>query len=263
MKMVFDEFANRTAIITGAASGMGLLCSQMLAENDANVVMVDANEEAVQQAVEAIRARGGKAIGAKADVRFFDQVEAVTKKALETYGSLDILVNFAGGYSARILQVDDYFPTMDVNAIDWGIDVNLKGQVHFCRAVLMQMIRQNRGVIINVGSTCGTAADRALDYSAAKSGVAHGLTKSVALYGAKYGVRCCCVTPGPVLTRPSMAAMATPLGYAAEPKEVVELILYLCSDNARCITGAEYLIDCGRSITTIDAHVISVPEDER
>ena len=151
---------------------------------------------------------------------------------------------------------------MDIHAIDWGIDVNLKGQIHFARAVLMQMIKQRRGVIINIGSTCGTSGDRALDYSAAKSGVSNGLTKSIALYGAKYGVRCCCVTPGPVLTRPNMAEMATPLGYAAEPYEVVDLVLYLCSNNARCITGAEYLIDCGRSATTIDAQAIPVPNDK-
>jgi len=74
-----------------------------------------------------------------------------------------------------------------------------------------------------------------------------GLTKSLALYGAPYNVRACCVSPGPVLTRPGMANMATPLKRAAEPIEVVNLILYLCSDKAAFITGSNYLIDGGRA----------------
>ncbi|MEN6545916.1 MAG: SDR family oxidoreductase, partial [Armatimonadia bacterium] len=86
-----------------------------------------------------------------------------------------------------------------------------------------------------------------LDYGAAKSGMI-GLTKSLALYGAPHGIRSCCVSPGPVLTRPAMANMKTRLGRAAEPDEIVSLILYLCSDEAAFITGSNYVIDGGRSI---------------
>ena len=75
----------------------------------------------------------------------------------------------------------------------------------------------------------------------------NGLTKSLALYGAPYGVRVCCVTPGPVLTRPGMAKMKTPLGRAAQPVEIVDLIEYLSSDKAGFITGTDYRIDGGRS----------------
>ena len=75
----------------------------------------------------------------------------------------------------------------------------------------------------------------------------NGLTKSLALYGAPYGVRVCCVSPGPVLTRPAMANMKTPLGRAAQPGEIVILILYLSSDKAAFVTGTNYLIDGGRS----------------
>lgn len=253
MKMIFDEFQGKTAIVTGAASGMGLLCAQRLAENGANVVMVDVNEESLNGKAAEITKRGGSVMTAVVDVRYYDQVEKAAEMAMEAFHRIDILVNCAGGYSARILQVDGYFPTMETSAIDWGIDVNLKGPVHFARAVIRHMIEQKSGVIINVGSTCGTVGNSALDYSTAKSGVMNGLTKSLALYGAKHGVRCCCVTPGPVLTRPSMAGMATPLGFAAEPWEVVDLILYLCSDNARSMTGAEYLVDGGRSATALDA----------
>ncbi|MBR3872775.1 MAG: SDR family oxidoreductase [Clostridia bacterium] len=82
--------------------------------------------------------------------------------------------------------------------------------------------------------------------TAEKSGIASGLTKALATLGAPYGVRCCSVSPGPVLTRPSMSKMKTALGRAAEPIEVVKLVLYLCSDDAAFITGTNYLIEGGQ-----------------
>ena len=106
---------------------------------------------------------------------------------------------------------------------------------------------RDRGVIINVGSVDGQTGSAAVEYSAAKSGVMNGLTKSLALYGAPWGVRVCCVSPGPVLTRPAMAKMKTPLGRAAQTQEIVDLILFLCSDQAGFITGSNYMIDGGRS----------------
>ena len=109
------------------------------------------------------------------------------------------------------------------------------------------MERKKGGVIINMGSVDGvTGGAGAIVYGAAKSGMI-GLTKSLALYGAPHGIRACCVSPGPVLTRPAMAGMKTPLGRAAQPGEVVSLILYLSSDAAAFITGANYVIDGGRS----------------
>ena len=113
------------------------------------------------------------------------------------------------------------------------------------RNLPIHMIEQQGGVIINLGSIDGVTGG-AVVYGAAKAGMI-GLTKSLALYGAPYNVRACCVSPGPVLTRPGMANMATPLKRAAEPIEVVNLILYLCSDKAAFITGSNYLIDGGRA----------------
>ncbi|MEG0767193.1 MAG: SDR family oxidoreductase, partial [Clostridia bacterium] len=84
--------------------------------------------------------------------------------------------------------------------------------------------------------------------AAEKSGVTHGLTKALARIGAPYGVRCCGVSPGPVLTRASMSNMKTALGRAAEPSEIVKLALYLCSDDAAFITGTNYVIDGGRAL---------------
>ena len=102
MKMIFDEFQGKTAIVTGAASGMGLLCAQRLAENGANVILADANEEGAAKAAADIAQKGGSAVAAAVDVRFYDQVEAVARLAMERFGRIDILVNCAGGYSGRI-----------------------------------------------------------------------------------------------------------------------------------------------------------------
>ena len=139
------------------------------------------------------------------------------------------------------------FHQIPIEVVEWGLDVNLKGAVFFCHAVLGPMIERKSGVVINMGSVDGVTGSYCLDYGAAKSGMI-GLTKSVALYGAPHGIRSCCVSPGPVLTRPAMANMKTRLGRAAEPEEIVKLILYLSSDDAAFVTGANYVIDGGRSI---------------
>ncbi len=243
------KFESKVAIITGAASGMGLLSAQKLAEEGAKVVLTDVNPDAVAAAAEAIRNHGGEAIGVQVDVRNYGQVENAATTALEKYGRIDILMNFAGGAEGRMLKCSAPFHEMPIDVIDWGLDVNLKGAIYFCRAVLGTMIEQKSGVIINLGSVTGVegGGNGAVNYSAAKSGLI-GLTKSLAICGSPHGVRCCCVSPGPVLTRPDMANMRTRLGRAAEPIEVVDLILYLCSDKAAFITGTNYLIDGGRSI---------------
>jgi NAD(P)-dependent dehydrogenase (short-subunit alcohol dehydrogenase family) len=247
------QFENKVAMITGAASGMGLLSAQKLAEEGAKVVLADVNADAVAVAADAIRGNGGDAIGIPVDVRDYGQVEAAATAALEKFGRIDLLLNCAGGAEGRMLKCGLPFHEMPIEVIDWGLDVNLKGVVYCCRAVLGTMIQQKSGVIINLGSVTGIQGDGygAVNYSAAKSGII-GLTKSIALCGAPHGVRCCCVSPGPVLTRPGMANMKTRLGRAAEPIEVVNLILYLCSDKAAFITGTNYLIDGGRTIGGMD-----------
>ncbi len=247
------RFKNKVAIISGAASGMGLLSAQNLAKEGAKVVLTDINAEALVTATEGICKNGGEAIGIQVDVRNYAHIQNAVDTALEKYGAVDILLNFAGGAESRVLNCSTPFHEMPIEVIDWGLDVNLKGAVYFCRAVLGTMYRQKSGVIINLGSVTGVegGGPGAVNYSAAKSGIV-GLTKSMALCGAHHGVRACCVSPGPVLTRAAMANMKTRLGRAAEPQEVVDLILYLCSDKAAFITGTNYLIDGGRSCGSMD-----------
>ncbi|OGV49800.1 MAG: hypothetical protein A2017_00930 [Lentisphaerae bacterium GWF2_44_16] len=242
------RFKNKVAIVSGAASGMGLLTAQKLTEEGAKVILTDINIDMLSAEAENIRKNGGEALVVQVDVRKYEQIKHAADTAVEKYGAIDILLNFAGGAEGRVLNCSAPFHEMPVEVIDWGLDVNLKGAVYFCRAVLGTMIKQKRGVIINLGSVTGMEGGGfgAVNYSAAKSGII-GLTKSMALCGAPYNVRACCVSPGPVLTRPGMANMKTRLGRAAEPQEVVDLILYLCSDKAAFITGSNYVIDGGRS----------------
>lgn len=240
------RFENRAAIITGAASGMGLVTSQELAKEGAAVYMVDVNEQRVTAEAEAIRAQGGKAVPCVCDIRDFEQIQAVVRKCVAEQGHVDIVVNFAGGFPARMCGLTDgEFIHTPVEVLDWGIAVNFRAPMLFARAVMEQMMNQKRGVIINIGSVDGETGG-AVDYAAEKSGLTYGLTKALARIGAPYGVRCCAVTPGPVLTRANMANMKTALGRAAEPIEVVKLVLYLCSDDAAFITGSNYNIEGGR-----------------
>jgi 3-oxoacyl-[acyl-carrier protein] reductase len=241
------RFQNKVAIITGAASGMGLLSAQQFAKEGAKVVLTDINGETVQAAAETISQNGGEACGVAVDIRHYDEVQQAVAVALERYGRIDILVNCAGGNPHRVCNSPGGFEEMTVDTIDWGVDVNFTGPIYFSHAVLPTMIQQKGGVIINLGSVDGvTGSAGAVVYGAAKSGMI-GLTKSLALSGAPHGIRACCVSPGPVMTRPGMASMKTPLGRAAEPDEVTKLILYLSSEDAAFITGTNYLIDGARS----------------
>ena len=246
------DFTNQTAIATGAASGMGLCFSENFTALGGNVVMCDVNEEALNACVDRINAQGkGKTIGVVCDVRDYNQVTAACEKARETFGSLDLVCNFAGGTAVRMLGARgkyDEFPDVPIEVYDWGLDVNLKGQFYFCHAACKIMREQKSGLIINIGSITGEEGDPdGMDYPTAKAGVMHGLTKSVAQYGSKYGIRCVCVSPGPVLTRANMANMQTLVGRAAEPQEIIDLILFVASDKGQFINGENIMIDGGRN----------------
>lgn len=247
------NFQGKTAISTGAASGMGLLFAQNFASLGGNVVLCDVNEKALAEKVEEINAKGqGKAIGIVCDVRDYKQVCAARDKAVETFGAIDVMANFAGGTAVRMQKVDrslyPEFPDVPIDIYDWGIDVNLKGPFYFAHAVLKQMRAQKSGLIVNIGSITGAEGDGyGMDYPTAKAGLMYGLTKSVAQYGAPYNVRCVCVSPGPVLTRAAMASMKTLLGRAAEPQEIVDLILFIASEKGQFINGENIMIDGGRN----------------
>ena len=110
------------------------------------------------------------------------------------------------------------------------------------------MREQQSGLIINIGSITGAeGAKYGMDYATSKAGLMYGLTKSIAQFGAKYGIRSVCISPGPVLSRAAMAKMKTMLGRAAEPQEIIDLILFIASEKGQFINGENIMIDGGRN----------------
>jgi len=248
------NFTGKTAISTGAASGMGLLFAQNIAALGGNVVLCDINEAVLMEKVEEINQKGqGKAIGIVCDVCDYAQVCNVRDKAVETFGSIDIVANFAGGFGRRMKKVDSSldFTEVPIEVFDWSLDLNLKGPFYFAHAVLKQMRAQKSGLILNIGSITGMeGAGHGMDYPTAKAGIMFGLTKSIAQYGAGIGIRCVCISPGPVLTRESMANMKTMLGRAADPQEIIDLCLFVASEKGQFINGENIMIDGGRNAKT-------------
>ena len=248
------DFAGQVAILTGAASGMGRLFSENFARCGGSVVMCDINGEVLEQAVAEVNAiRPGSAHGVVCDVRDYQQICHARAEAVRVYGRIDVAIPFAGGAEMRMRQVPKgtEFPDVPIEVYDWSLDVNLRAQLYLDHAVTKQMREQRSGVLIHIGSITGEEGSKNNQgYSASKSGAMYGLTKSMAQYGEPYGIRCCCVAPGPVLTRPGMATMRTIAGRAAEVQEVIDLILFLVSDKGAFINGTNIMIDGGRNALT-------------
>ena len=244
------EFKGKVAVVTGAASGMGLLASQEFARLGAKVVMCDLDEARLRQEVERVNGgeagkNGGSAVACAGDVRKFADAERAAAAAAKL-GGCDILVTCAGGNEARMCDSRVPFYEQPVEVLDWGIDVNLKGAVYFARACMPQMVAKKKGVIVCLGSVTGVEGDGVgTMYGTAKSGIFN-FVKGLAVAGGPHNVRAVCVTPGPVLTRAAMSGMPTVLGRAAEPRELVDVILFMCSENASFITGTNHIVDGGR-----------------
>lgn len=247
------DFTGKTAISTGAASGMGLLFAQNFAALGGNVLMCDVNEPVLLEKAAEINAKGqGRAVACLCDVRDYTQVCAARDKAVEEFGRIDIMANFAGGTAVRMQKVDTEkypeFPDVPIDVYDWGIDVNLRGPFYFAHAVMKQMREQKSGLFISIGSITGMeGSGYGVDYPVSKAGLMFGLTKSLAQFGAPYGIRAVCVSPGPVLTRPAMANMKTLLGRAADPQEIIDLVLFIASEKGQFINGENIMIDGGRN----------------
>ena len=243
------NFENKSVLITGGASGMGLLLGQCYAKAGAKVALVDINGEELERQVAEISAYNPNVMGICIDIRDYQKVVEARDRTVERFGSIDILICCAGGAEKRIMKAKGEFHEVPIEVYDFGIDVNLKGALYFDHAVMAQMAKQMSGVIVHLGSITGQeGCSGNVAYSASKSALMNGMTKSIALAGAPYNVRCICVAPGPVLTRAAMAKMKTLMGRAAEPQEIVDFILFATSEKGAFMTGTNYLIDGGRDI---------------
>ena len=235
--------ANKIAIVTGGASGIGRAVVRRFAEEGAKIAIFDVKAEAE----EAAREVSGRAF--LVDVSDAAAVERTVNEAADALGGLDVLVNNAGSSHVRPLHA-----TRDE---DWRrmIDVNLSGVFHATRSAVTRMLAGNGGVIVNNASGSGPRPTRGEGaYAAAKAGVI-ALTQSAALeYGPK--IRVNCVSPGlirtpmsePLFSSPEILApvvRATPLGRTGTSEEVADVILFLASDLSRYVTGQNLLVDGG------------------
>ena len=247
------SFESKVALVTGAASGLGLATAKAFAASGASVVLADWNEEAAQSAARNLAAEGHKALAFGCDVSDDAQVEAIVKLTVATFGRLDAAYNNAGVQNVLAETADtareDY---------DRVMGINLRGVWSCMRFELQQMRKQGCGAIVNCSSLGGLVggAERGI-YHAAKHGVL-GFTKSAALEYAARGIRINAVCPGLIWTPMADQMVADgqgealkemekriPLGRVGRPEEIANAVLWLCSEAASYVTGQSISVDGG------------------
>ena len=248
------SFENKVALVTGAASGLGLATATAFAESGATVVLADWNEKAVQTAANEIAANGHKTLAVTCDVSDDAQVEAMVKQTVAAFGRLDAAYNNAGVQNVLAETADS--PRDDYDRI---MAINLRGVWSSMKYELQQMRAQGSGAIVNCSSLGGLiGGSRRGTYHAAKHGVI-GLTKSAALEYATRGIRVNDVCPGMIQTPMSDKMIAegqgpeldrvldtfVPMKRLGRPEEIAAAVLWLCSDAASYITGQSISVDGG------------------
>ena len=249
------SLAGRTALITGAGSGIGRESALLFAHAGAAVVVCDVSEPAGSETVAAIEAAGGRASFVGADVSQADQVRHAVDRALELTGELHVLFNNAG-----------IFPDGDASPVEtseevWDrvIDVNLKGVFLGCKFGIPALLRSGGGSIINTASFVAVmgAATSQIAYTASKGGVL-AMTREIAVEYARQGIRANALCPGPVntpllqefLSDPVARArrlVHIPMGRLAEANEIARAALFLASPDSSYVNGATFLVDGGIS----------------
>ncbi len=247
------SFEGKVALVTGAASGLGLATAKAFAESGASVALADWNEHAVRSAADELTAQGHRALAIHCDVADDAQVESMVEQTVATFGRLDAAYNNAG--VQNILA-----ETADTTREDFDrvMGINLRGEWSCMKFELQQMRKQRSGSIVNCSSLGGLVggAERGI-YHAAKHGVL-GFTKSAALEYAARGIRINAVCPGLIWTPmadqmveagqgDSLKAMeqSVPMGRVGRPEEIANAVLWLCSEAASYVTGQSISVDGG------------------
>jgi NAD(P)-dependent dehydrogenase (short-subunit alcohol dehydrogenase family) len=250
------ELENKVAIVTGAAGGIGRAIAIRLAKEGAALSVNDISLESLNKVADEIKAMRCRVIAVKADVTSSQEVKQMVKTTLDEFGGIDVLVNVAGGAARG--KGRGYFHEVPEEFWSSVIDLNLKGTLMCCHAVIEHMIQRRRGKIINIASIAGMigSSNRMADYSAAKAGVI-GFTKALAKELGSYGINVNSVSPGPIATprfftleeeAKKMLENATYLKRLGKPEEVANVVLFLASDEASYVTGQNYAVCGGRSL---------------
>ena len=247
------RFADRTVYVTGAASGLGRATAQLFAAEGAKVFAVDCNGDGVVEAVNALRAAGGTALGGVCDVADCESVQGSIEYMIEQFGSLQILVNVAGvGKAARFEEIDER---------EWArtLAVNMTGVFHTTKAALPHLLQHRGANIVNVASIAGLRGQAyASAYCASKAGLIN-FTRSIALEFATRHLRANCIAPAGIRTdlisqfipredfEPQLVAYYSPPkpGKMWKAEDMAKSIAFLASDDALMINGAVLVCDGG------------------
>ncbi len=247
------NMTGKTALVTGAANGIGKASALALARAGAAVCVTDIDEAGGAETVSQIQAEGGRAFFRRCDVRRADDARGMVAATLAEYGRLDAALNnagIAGAFDTRLHEADDAL-------FEQVLAVNLHGVWHGMKAQLAVMLTQGSGSIVNMASVAGLiGAPKAAAYTASKHAVI-GITKSAALDYAKAGIRVNAVCPAytdtnmvqaAIAVDPRMAAImarAIPMGRLGRVEEIAQAVLWLCSDASSFVTGQALALDGG------------------
>ncbi|MFF2482351.1 glucose 1-dehydrogenase [Paenibacillus sp. NPDC058071] len=248
------RLAGKVAIITGAAGGQGAAEAKLFAKEGAKVIATDMQLELLQKTVAEINAEfGEQAIAVQHNVTNEEDWKRVADEAIARFGKIDILVNNAGILGKLTGDIEEY--SLD----EWNtmMNVNATGNFLGMRAVIGEMKKNKKGSIVNISSIAGLVGRQGGVHYQASKGAVRLLSKSVAADAAAYGIRVNSVHPGTVASPMSnhilaadtqnLSATRIPLGRVAVPEEIAYPVLFLASDEASFITGAEIVVDGGET----------------
>ncbi|QUT06822.1 SDR family oxidoreductase [Sphingobium phenoxybenzoativorans] len=250
-----SDLEGRAALITGAASGIGLATAKALAARGARIMVSDINIDAAAAAVDQLKAAGGEADAVRCDIGSEDEIQAAVAKTVECFGKLDIMHNNAALLSPDVLMSDVDVLSMDADIWDRVMQVNVRGTMLGCKHAVAAMLKSGSGAIINTSSMYGmNAFNRMPAYSVSKAAI-NMLTQHVATAYGRQNIRCNAIAPALIKTAASEAVIPKPLTqlhddaaalpFSGTAEDMANVVVFLASDESRYITGEVLRVDGG------------------
>lgn len=250
-----SDLEGRAALITGAASGIGLATAKALTARGAHVMVSDINLDAAAAAVEQLRSAGGQAEAVRCDIGSEAEIEAAVARTVERFGKIDIMHNNAALLSPDALTGDIEVLTMDADLWDRVMQVNVRGTMLGCKHAVAAMLKSGGGAIINTSSMYGmNAFNRMPAYSVSKAAI-NMLTQHVATAYGRRNIRCNAIAPALIKTAASDAVIPKPLTqlhddaaalpFSGTAEDMANVVAFLASDQSRYITGEVLRVDGG------------------
>lgn len=245
------SFTDKVVLITGASGGIGASIAIEFAKAGANVVIIGRNQSKLDKVGNECSKHGPKPLVIRADISKEGEPKAIIKKAIDTYGKIDVLINNAG-----ILRLASILEPGYLNCYDEIMKTNMRAVVNLTNIAAPYLI-ENKGNIINISSISGLKVVQSgyTSYAVSKAALNH-FTRCIALELSPHGVRVNAINPGPVVTEIFDAvgmpvfpvenfSNITALGSVSDPQEIADLTIFLASEKARSVTGSLYVIDRG------------------